>query len=564
MGSHQRAAREKGHLSAPHRQQATHRAIALGVTAVAALLLFAQLGSVALWQDEAATAVLGRRLFEHGRPLAWDGRNLITMDHFLPAPLDDVRRRASSAEAAIAHAVAQGEFRADTAWTGQPWGQFLVAGASITAFGSTTLAARVPFALAAVLAVWLFVRLILRETGRRDLALAAAALLLANAYWLLHMRQCRYYALSTLMLLVSVAAFLRWRDGRRFGAAAFVAAGWAYFQVDYGSFWPAMAALFGYAAIAEGFAWARLRPLLVTGAALLAAVAPWVFYYELPDRFQESTLEFGTRLVGHVQLLDRYVLALPVALAAPIVFLRRRASLAPGLRRLLAIALLLLPIQLLWIGATTVHPFLRYQVQAVPLACLLGAWLCWDALPAGAGSVLARRAAGGALLAVLGLTPWLSLPLASALGRGTSEAWSVLRPELGVLARELTGRRPDPNRDAIAWIQARTEPGDEILVTYEDAPFIYYTDLRVRGGIAAFRVLDEDAPQPRFAVLRQAPFLHQTVFRAALSRGRWRMERIPTQGAVWGNNPDPAGQYWNLPRDPAGIRVAIRVDPADS
>jgi hypothetical protein len=46
--------------------------------------------------------------------------------------------------------------------------------------------------------------------------------------------------------------------------------------------------------------------------------------------------------------------------------------------------------------------------------------------------------------------------------------------------------------------------------------------------------------------------------------GRWRMERIPTQGAVWGNNPDPAGQYWNLPRDPAGIRVAIRVDPADS
>jgi hypothetical protein len=531
---------------------------------LAGLLLFAQLGSVALWQDEAATAVLGRRLFEHGRPLAWDGRNLITMDHFLPAPLDDVRRRASSAEAAIAHAVAQGEFRADTAWTGQPWGQFLVAGASITAFGSTTLAARVPFALAAVLAVWLFVRLILRETGRRDLALAAAALLLANAYWLLHMRQCRYYALSTLMLLVSVAAFLRWRDGRRFGAAAFVAAGWAYFQVDYGSFWPAMAALFGYAAIAEGFAWARLRPLLVTGAALLAAVAPWVFYYELPDRFQESTLEFGTRLVGHVQLLDRYVLALPVALAAPIVFLRRRASLAPGLRRLLAIALLLLPIQLLWIGATTVHPFLRYQVQAVPLACLLGAWLCWDALPAGAGSVLARRAAGGALLAVLGLTPWLSLPLASALGRGTSEAWSVLRPELGVLARELTGRRPDPNRDAIAWIQARTEPGDEILVTYEDAPFIYYTDLRVRGGIAAFRVLDEDAPQPRFAVLRQAPFLHQTVFRAALSRGRWRMERIPTQGAVWGNNPDPAGQYWNLPRDPAGIRVAIRVDPADS
>jgi hypothetical protein len=528
---------------------------------VAGLLLFAQLGSVALWQDEAATAVLGRRLFEHGRPLAWDGRNLITMDHFLPAPLDDVRARASSAEAAIAHAVAQGEFRADTAWTGQPWGQFLLAGASITAFGSTTLAARVPFALAAALAVWLFVRLILRETGRRDLALAATGLLFANAYWLLHMRQCRYYALSTLLLLVSVTAFLRWRDGRRFGAAGFVAAGWAYFQVDYGSFWPAMAALFGYAAIADGASRTRLQPLLVTGGVLLAAVAPWVFYYELPDRFQQSTLEFATRLGGHAQLLDRYVLALPVAIAAPLVFLRRRASLTPGLRRLLAIALLLLPIQFLWIAATTVHPFLRYQIQAVPLACLLGAWLCWDSWPKGVGGALARRGAGAASLAVLALTPWLSWPLASLTGDSMSGAAGGLRPELSILWRELTTRRPDPNRDAIAWVQARSEPGDEILVTYEDAPFIYYTDLRVRGGIAAFRLLDEGAAQPRFAVLRQAPFLHQPVFRAALSRGRWRMERIPTPDAIWGNNPDPAGQYWNLPRNPAGIQAAIRIDP---
>jgi hypothetical protein len=506
--------------------------------------------------------VLGRRLLAHGKPLAWDGVNLITMDHFLPEAPDAVRRRAADPAAAIAHAVAQHEFRADTTWTGQPWGQFLVAGLSTAAFGRTTTAARAPFALAGLLAVSLFLRLVLRESGRRDLALAATLLLLANAYWILHVRQCRYYALSCLLLLTSVAAFLRWRDGRRFGAALFVAAGWGYFQVDYGSFWPSMAALFGYAALSEGFAWPRLRPILATGLALLAAVLPWVFYYELPDRFQESTLDLGRRLAGHARLFDRYVLALPVALAAAAAFAALRARLDPGLRRLLALALGIVALQLVWITVTTPHPFLRYQIQIVPLACLLAAWLAWDAIGGGPRAALARRAGGAALLAGLALTPWASVPFGRlAPPPAGPERAAVLRPELGILARELFTQRPDPNRDVIEWIRARTAPGDEILVTYEDVPFLFYTDLRVRGGIAAFRVLDESSPPPRFAVLRQAPFLHREPFRDALDRSAWRIERVPTPDAVWGNNPDPAGQYWNLPHDPAGVRVAERVAP---
>jgi hypothetical protein len=531
--------------------------IAVLLTAAAAVLLFANLGAVYLWQDEAATAVLGRRLFAHGRPLAYDGVNLITMDHFLPEAADGVRARAADADAAIAHAVAAHEFRPDTTWTGQPWGQFVVAGLSVAAFGSTTLAARAPFAAAALVAVLLWWHVIRRETGRRDLALAAVGLLLLHAYWILHVRQCRYYALSSLLLVASVGAFLRWRDGRPFGAALFTMAGWLYFQVDYGSFWPSMAALFGWAAISVRAAWPALRPILVAGVLLLVSVTPWVFYYELPERFQASTLAFATRLAGHAQLLDRYVLALPVGLAALAAWLALRARLAPGLSRLLALALLLLPFHFTWIALTTPHPFLRYQVQLVPLASLLAAWLALDVLGGGPRAPLARRAAGLALLAVLALTPWASLPLAALRGSGADVG---LRPELAILGRELGTRRPDPNRDVIEWIEARTAPGDEILVTYEDAPFVYYTDLRVRGGIAAFRVLDPDGEPPRFAVLRHAPFLHHEVFREALARHAWRIERVPTPDAVWGNNPDPAGQYWKLARDPKGVRVAERVE----
>jgi hypothetical protein len=72
-------------------------------------------------------------------------------------------------------------------------------------------------------------------------------------------------------------------------------------------------------------------------------------------------------------------------------------------------------------------------------------------------------------------------------------------------------------------------------------------------------VLDADEPPPRFAVLRSAPFLHHALFREALAGQRWEMQRVPTPDAVWGNNPDPAGQYWNLPRDAEGVRVAVRT-----
>ena len=52
------------------------------ILGLAALLLLWGLGNSYLWQDEAATAVLAQRTLRYGRPLAYDGVNLITIDHF--------------------------------------------------------------------------------------------------------------------------------------------------------------------------------------------------------------------------------------------------------------------------------------------------------------------------------------------------------------------------------------------------------------------------------------------------------------------------------------------------
>ncbi len=51
------------------------------IARAAAVLLFTNLGVRHLWQDEVANAVLRERMLKLGKPLAYDGVNLVTTDH---------------------------------------------------------------------------------------------------------------------------------------------------------------------------------------------------------------------------------------------------------------------------------------------------------------------------------------------------------------------------------------------------------------------------------------------------------------------------------------------------
>jgi hypothetical protein len=64
---------------------------------------------------------------------------------------------------------------------------------------------------------------------------------------------------------------------------------------------------------------------------------------------------------------------------------------------------------------------------------------------------------------------------------------------------ELSGAAPDSSRIVIGGLRPRLQPGDEILVSYEDAPFFLYTDQPIRGGIAAWRRLPIEAPDVPFS-----------------------------------------------------------------
>ena len=516
-----------------------HAAIAV-VLLCALLLLTWRLGAVYLWQDEAQTAVLAERMLRYGKPLAYDGRNVITMDSLADEDSSSIDQRTGDADAALRYLVGRGDFRPDTTWVGHPWGQFVVAGLSLAVLGHGTWQARLPFALAALATVLLLYVLALRVFADRTVAVLAAALLVANAYWVLHSRQCRYYALSSLALLLSVAAFLRWQRGARWGGPLFVLAGWTYFQCDFGSFFPAMGVL---AAVAGAASWPRIGRPAVVFAVLGGTVAPFAWYYGIHARLRNPASSLEARLAGIVLNANEYVVGLPIlALAGWLLWLGRK-ELTPEQRRLLSVAIAVIVVTTLWVPLVAPASFHRYLVHLTPLGALLSAWTVVriaDALARIAGQPWARGGVAVLAVVLLGATSVASRPLAFALTRHLPLGTGLLRAELGFMARSVFEDRADPNRLTIEWVRSRLQPGDEVLVNYEDLPFVFYTDARVRGGIAAFRAEDRSGP-PRFLVLRRSvDFVHWPVFLRQFRRHPWRLVATGAPDVPFGNNPDPA------------------------
>ncbi len=530
------------------------------VMSCAAVLLTWRLGAVYLWQDEAATAVMAERMLRYGRPLAWDGRNVITMDSFADEDLATIDQRTGNAEEELRYLVGRGDFRPDGSWVGQPWGQFAGAALSLGLLGHGTAAARLPFALAALATVLLLHRLVRCVFGDRALAVLATALLVANCFWILHSRQCRYYALSSLGLLLTVAAFLRWQRGDRWGAPLFVAAGWLYFQSDFGSFFPSLAVL---GLLALRAAWPRVVPTLGVFAALGAAVAPFAWYYDILARVRNPAFTLGTRFRWNLFNLNQYVIAFPVLALACWILWRRRAEATPEQRRLLWASIGIVLSMIPWVPLVAPVAFHRYVVQVTPLAALVTAWAVTQvaqAIGRGSDRPWARPAAAAALGLAVAATGIASAPAAAALSSWERPFLPIQRPELVATLREIFAERPDPNRLAIAAIAPALRPGDEILVNYEDVPFMFYTGARVRGGVAAFRVEDRHAPPPRFLVLRRSvPFVYWPAFEREAARYAWRLISTGAPDLPFGNFPDPT--WFPLPPARGEVIVAERTAP---
>jgi hypothetical protein len=502
------------------------------IVGLAAILLFWGLTEKDLWQDEAATAVLATRMLKFGRPLAYDGVNLLTIDMQDEDDDASLSLRTREPRPAIEYFAQRGDFKPDTTWKWQPWGLFAIAAASIEVLGRTTLAARLPFALAGLATVPLLFRLVRRQFDSLLMAAFAALLLVCNSYWILHARQCRYYSVSSLFLVLTLLGYARWQWGRG-SAAGFLVAAWCWFQVDYGTVLPVLAVLFLEATLAD---WRALRRTVTAGLILAAALAPFVYFYDLLHRGSDADGTWMDRFSQNVFNMNEYVVPVLVVLAAAYLLVRRWKSTLPAERRLVTVACAILLALALWVPTVSVYAFLRYSIIAAPVGALLTAWVVVRVC--GRHERLAWLAA-----TVLIFTPWLSVPMRAV--APPPDWWSGsrwYRSELLDLRAQVFGHQPDPNRLVIDWLRKNAAPTDEILVNYEDIPLMYYLPNPIRGGIGTFRVEDDARTPPQFVVLRRSVgFVHQEVYDREVKRYLWQQIPLKAPDVIWGNNPDPMG-----------------------
>src|SRR5438445_10718984 len=102
--------------------------VVAGLLILAAALILPNLEDHYLWDDEAETALLAKNILRFGVPVAWDGASLISQE-------------------------CGSDYDANYLWLQTPWLPIYLTAASLSVFGASAFAARLPFALLGLLAV---------------------------------------------------------------------------------------------------------------------------------------------------------------------------------------------------------------------------------------------------------------------------------------------------------------------------------------------------------------------------------------------------------------------------
>lgn len=332
------------------------------------------LENVSLWYDEAQTAFVAKGVLAHGLPLAHDGTDLI------PDPYP--------------------YYNEDLIWVEHPWLQFYITAASFYLFGASPITARLPFLLISLCSLPLLY-VTARRLGGTGVARVTVLLLLFIVPYLLHIRQCRYYAVLCFCVILGLYACLAMQDGRKIGYLYFIGAVTGMFYSNPAPFAGFMFA-FSIWYLAFGRSVIRWTSLAWTYGVVFVMTFPWFLYADLSGRrstYTDWNIVNPLKFFGHY-LVDLNTFILPFAWIPIILvyFLWRKG------RRLESILFLSIPVTMVGIRIFVNMPNKPMVVLGI-LGGVLGVatviWTCrmWqrESLPASVGQMLLVLAFGSLL-----------------------------------------------------------------------------------------------------------------------------------------------------------------------
>lgn len=522
------------------------------VLVTGALLLFADLSDIYLWQDEAETALVARHLLAYGLPLSTDGRSWVQQ------------------------APEWVEFTRDYVWVNHPWLQYFAVGAAFAVFGESTLTARLPFSLGGLATLVFLYVLVLSATHDRRVARTAALLVLLHVPFILLARQCRYYSLSALFTIMTLDSFLRLGSGKTWSVPYFVLSAVLLFHSHLGAFFPTLSSLVMYSLLtrAPRAVWSRFLPALLLIAVLTAPwmhlfpvwrSAPGVSAYSLirvvtssvepvmadptvPVRGASHTVERFVGLLGQYFLhVTVWALPLILGLAALGMWLRRLCCGHPALSchmRLQELLVVVVVSNLLALSAVG-WAFFRYLAHLLPLLLALTAMIVVPIMQRwpvpGYALVMTLLVCNGVHIlpytllraAITSNSSFWTQVSASPATRWISGIRGLrLRSELWMYAQELTHPYQGPNEGLVAYLAERALPGQTILANYEDLPLQFYTNYRVLGGLSAHGL----APgiEPDWVIDRQYGH-YRDLLAAIVNEGPYERITIPYPDIRWEN-----------------------------
>lgn len=477
----------------------------IALLAVAGVLLLTNLESGYLWEDEAETALLARRTLQYGYPRAVEpgGRNAID-----PGP----------------YGYGPGE-----SWIYAPWLPFYFLAGVFAIAGESTWVARLPFALLGWLSILLMWRLSRLLTDDRAVQRLSVALLTCSVPFLLHMRQCRYYAMTTALLLGTCCAYLALLRRPSFGRAAVLGLLLVLlFHSNFGTFVPACAAIIGHQAF-SGASAARAR-LWITGALVAGLTVPWAFVFYRPAMIGAlSFSRMADHLEYYVRVTNKHLVPIAcMAVVGAAAWLARHGRVLrhdrtaqpalawPEARTFLLImagaqaAFLLVPDQ----------RHMRYLIPTLPLLVIGEAW--WLTSMYGVNRRLAGALAALALFTTVLQSTHVRVPLTD-------------------LVYELTHRYTGPMDGIVSYLREHGRPGQTAKIPYDDRTLMFYTTLTVEMPV---RFAQESYPD--WMIIRRDwipdGFFRSDYFRR-IAAAYDRIE-LDAPDVLWQNREDPGSHHF--------------------